>query len=324
MEKHRKRGGKGKKAGDKGTTEWVKRKKELYRSRGKADVPRDSKYVPAFVFLASEVSPSGDTDQISLLRSRQQVYCTIQETSILDDFLAYRYVFLPSSRSSLSFFLFFTSRSQSFTRLTVVITHVLSQPTEVRCINLTREQGEFALRQKARTFFSLSRDRLFSPITEPSLLLSLLPLRLSALADIAGSSVNRRKRSIQCKSSSEVSLPCFRSLVPTPSAAREDLLAKEADFGLNLPLGHSAQACLLLRRRCPFHPSLPSTRLSLHFLSTRHSLTSHSNSSKRSSSRPSHSTIIGYFTANGKEHSALSLASAVSFIKLRHRFSSRW
>ncbi|GAA5837394.1 hypothetical protein JCM3766R1_000433 [Sporobolomyces carnicolor] len=44
IEKHRKRGGKGKKAGDKGTTEWVKRKKELYRSRGKADVPRDSKY----------------------------------------------------------------------------------------------------------------------------------------------------------------------------------------------------------------------------------------------------------------------------------------
>ncbi|GAA5981978.1 hypothetical protein JCM5350_006586 [Sporobolomyces pararoseus] len=44
MEKHRKRGGKGKKPGDKGTTEWVKRKKELYRSRGKADVPRDSKY----------------------------------------------------------------------------------------------------------------------------------------------------------------------------------------------------------------------------------------------------------------------------------------
>ncbi|GAA5901655.1 uncharacterized protein JCM6883_000354 [Sporobolomyces salmoneus] len=44
MEKHRKRGGKGKKPGEKGTTEWVKRKKELYRSRGKADVPRDSKY----------------------------------------------------------------------------------------------------------------------------------------------------------------------------------------------------------------------------------------------------------------------------------------
>ncbi|GAA5879370.1 hypothetical protein JCM16303_003179 [Sporobolomyces ruberrimus] len=44
IEKHKKRGGKGKKPGDKGTTEWVKRKKELYRTRGKADVPRDSKY----------------------------------------------------------------------------------------------------------------------------------------------------------------------------------------------------------------------------------------------------------------------------------------
>ncbi|GAA5848380.1 hypothetical protein JCM5353_004880 [Sporobolomyces roseus] len=43
MQKHKSRGKKGSK-GDKGTTEWVKRKKELYRTRGKADVPRDSKY----------------------------------------------------------------------------------------------------------------------------------------------------------------------------------------------------------------------------------------------------------------------------------------
>ncbi|GAA6059650.1 hypothetical protein JCM10212_004153 [Sporobolomyces blumeae] len=42
--KHRRGGGKKGSKGDKGTTEWVKRKKELYRQRGKADVPRDSKY----------------------------------------------------------------------------------------------------------------------------------------------------------------------------------------------------------------------------------------------------------------------------------------
>lgn len=50
MQKHKSRGKKGSK-GDKGTTEWVKRKKELYRTRGKADVPRDSKYVFFFFLL---------------------------------------------------------------------------------------------------------------------------------------------------------------------------------------------------------------------------------------------------------------------------------
>ncbi|GAA5979833.1 hypothetical protein JCM21900_000265 [Sporobolomyces salmonicolor] len=45
-ERRRRKGGKrkGAKADGKGTVEWVKRKKELYRTRGKADVPRDSKY----------------------------------------------------------------------------------------------------------------------------------------------------------------------------------------------------------------------------------------------------------------------------------------
>lgn len=63
MQKHKSRGKKGSK-GDKGTTEWVKRKKELYRTRGKADVPRDSKYV-IFLLVLGEGSRADENVRVT-------------------------------------------------------------------------------------------------------------------------------------------------------------------------------------------------------------------------------------------------------------------
>jgi len=70
MQKHKSRGKKGSK-GDKGTTEWVKRKKELYRTRGKADVPRDSKYVRWSLFTGREGADGVITTSRYTARSRK-------------------------------------------------------------------------------------------------------------------------------------------------------------------------------------------------------------------------------------------------------------